>query len=249
MRSEPGAPTLANMSAPPRSTVMLPRLVAGAPIEHDAAGGSARSHHPALDVPVGPGGGRLLSQALCLARVELPTAFCADLRLSYGALMQMGPCGLALALLAVSRHSSETGPARSCAARVELGRIAGMPASELACELSVRLLAIEWPAWVPRIAVAMPLGSDPDCGVDRRRPPDPPRGITCALLAARVVAALRGPVFMRDAAPALGYLLDPIGSTKPSGTWELWLPVRPGTVRPPATAPLMSNHVTNREAP
>ncbi len=49
---------------------------------------------------------------------------------------------------------------------------------------------------------------------------------------------MRGPVFMRDAAPTLTHLLDLFGGATPSGTWELWLPVRPGTVRPlmPETA-------------
>jgi hypothetical protein len=73
--------------------------------------------------------------------------------------------------------------------------------------------------------------------------------VICPLLAARLVSAMRGPVFMRDAAPTLAHLLDLFGGTTPSGTWELWLPVRPGTVRPPATAPSVANHATDSETP
>jgi hypothetical protein len=251
MRSEPGAPTLANMSAPPRSTVMLPRLVAGAPIEGDAAGGSARSPCPARDIPVGPGGGRLLSQALCLARVELPTAVCAHLHMGYGAPLLTKPLGLARALVAIARHADDACAARgrSRAARLELDRVGELPEGELVKELTSRLESVEWPHWVPRIGMVTPFGMDIAVGMDRQRPPKTPKGVTCPLLSARVVSAIRGPVFMRDTAPTLTHLLDLFGSTTPSGTWELWLPVRPGTVRSPATTPSMANHATNREAP
>ena len=78
----------------------------------------------------------------------------------------------------------------------------------------------------------MPLGNDIAAGMDRERPPDRPAGISCPLLAARVVSAIRGRVFLRDAAPALSNLLNLWGGATPSGTWEIWLPVPPGTVRP-----------------
>jgi len=239
------------MSAPPRSTVMLPRLTTGVPIEGNAAGGSARRPYPARDVPVGPGGGRLLSQALCLARVELPTAVCAHLHMGYGAPLLTKPLGLARALVAIARHADDTCAARgrSRAARLELDRVGGLPEGELVKELTSRLESVEWPHWVPRIVMVTPFGMDIAVGMDRLRPPKTPKGVTCPLLSARVVSAIRGPVFMRDMAPTLTHLLDLFGSTTPSGTWELWLPVRPGTVRPPATAPSMANHATNREAP
>ena len=251
MRSEPGASPLANMSAPPRSTVMLPRLVTGAPIEGDAAGGSARSPCPAREVPVGPGGGRLLSQALCLARVELATAVCAHLHMGYGAPLLRRPLGLARAIVAIARHAGDAGAAcgPSRPARLELERVGELPESELVAELTSRLECVGWPHWVPRVGMVTPLGSDIAAGVSRLRAPKPPTGIVCPLLAARVVSAIRGPVFMRDAAPTLTHLLDLFGGTTPSGIWELWLPTRPGTVRPLATAPSLANHAPNREAP
>jgi hypothetical protein len=78
----------------------------------------------------------------------------------------------------------------------------------------------------------MPFGNDPATGIDRTRPPEAPRGIACPLLAARLVSAIRGPVFLRDAAPALASLLNLWGGATPSGTWEIWLPVPPGRVKP-----------------
>jgi hypothetical protein len=84
----------------------------------------------------------------------------------------------------------------------------------------------------------MPLGSDIAAGIDRKKPPEAPRGVGCPLLAARLVSAIRGPVFVRDAAPALSNLLDLWGGATPSGTWEIWLPIRPGQARPvPAATP------------
>ena len=276
MRSEPGASTLANMSAPPRSTVMLPRLVAGAPIEDNAAGDSAKSPWPTRDVPVGPGGGRRLSQALCLARVELRTAVCAHLRMLYSAPMLARPQGLARALVAIARHgtigldpgdagdASEAGDpgdagdvrdagdkrasrARGRAARLELDRVGELPEGELVRELTSRLESVEWPRWVPRVGMVTPIGLDIAAGMQRQRPPKPPKGIVCPLLAARMVSAIRGPVFMRDAAPTLTHLLDLFCGTSTSWTWELWLPLRPGTVSPQAAAPSMTNHAMNRE--
>jgi hypothetical protein len=192
-----------------------------------------------------------LSQALCLARVELPTAVCAHLHMGYGAPLLTRPLGLASALVAIARHAGDAGAARgrSRAARLELDRVGELPESELVKELTFRLESVEWPRWVPRVGMVTPLGYDSAVGVSRLQAPKPPEGIVCPLLAARVVSALRGPVFMRDAAPTLTHLLDLFGGTTPSGTWELWLPVRPGTVRSPATAPSKANHATNREEP
>lgn len=251
MRTEPGPSALANMSAPPRSTVLLPRLATDLPTQGRAARGSARRLNPARDVPVGPGGGRLLSHALCLARVELPTAVCAHLHMTYGAPLLTKRLGLAGALVAIARHADDAGEARgrSRAARLELDRVGALPEGELVKELTSRLESVEWPHWVPRVGMVTPLGMDIAVGMDRQRPPGPPKGVACPLLAARLVSAMRGPVFMRDAAPTLTHLLDLFGGTTSSGTWELWLPVRPGTVRPPATVPSTARHATNREAP
>ncbi len=113
MRPEPGSSCLANMSAPPRSTVMLPRLSAGAPTEGALSTGSVQHSVTLHEVPVGPGGGRLLSHALCLARVELPTSVCAHLQVGYGAPLLTRPLGLARALVAIARHVGAANAART----------------------------------------------------------------------------------------------------------------------------------------
>ena len=99
MQPEAPTPALANMSAPPRSSVTLPRLAQSPPaaqtrcpvtLPRAASSGSASqascepsttdrdtSPQALRPVPVGPGGGKLLSNALCVAHVELPTALCA----------------------------------------------------------------------------------------------------------------------------------------------------------------------------
>jgi hypothetical protein len=250
MRPEPGASTLANMSAPPRSTVMLPRLAMGAPTEGNVADGSARSPFPTREIPVGPGGGRRLSHALCLARVELPTAVCSHLQMGYGAPLLTRPLGLARALVAIARYAGDAHAARgrSRAARLGLERVGELPEGELVRELTSQLESVEWPHWAPRVGMVTAMGNDISVGVSRLRPPEPPEGISCPLLAARVVSAIRGPVFMRDTAPSLTHLLDLFGGTTPSGTWELWLPVRPGTVRPAAIASI-ATQATNRKDP
>lgn len=81
MRTESSASAFANMSAPPRSTVTLPRLASSACASDVPCDGPAMGAGAGLQtlhrVPVGSGGGKLLSNALCVARVELPTAVCA----------------------------------------------------------------------------------------------------------------------------------------------------------------------------
>jgi len=243
MRLESTGPPLANMSAPPRSIVMLPRLTLAAVAPDIVSEGStpaaAQGHQTTREVQVGPGGGRLLSSALHMARVQLPTALCAYLRMPYAAPLLTAHLGLARALVAVSRQWRTTPPARGAgrAARLELDRVAALPEGDLVQELAARLDSVRWPDWVPQVGFATPLGNDIGVGVgiDRKRPPDPPdptKGVDCPLLAARLISAIRGPVFLRDAAPALSNLLNLWGGATPSGTWEIWLPVAPGTVRP-----------------
>jgi len=144
------------------------------------------------------------------------------------------PLGLARALVAVARHAGKTAGLRDPgrAARLELARVSKLPEGDLVRELTARLESTPWPGWVPRVAFVVPLGNEIAAGVDRRKPPDAPKGIGCPLLAARLVAAIRGPVFLRDAAPTLANLLNLWGGATPSGTWQLWLPVAPGRVRP-----------------
>lgn len=245
MRAEPGVSTLANMSAPPRSTVMLPRLVTPVSVESDDVQGRPAGTWPVRDVAFGPGGGRLLSGALCLARVELPTAVCAWLGLGRRAPALAAPQGLARALIAVARHSKpgDQGNEHPWDCRAELQQLASMPEAEVAQVLTATLESHDWPTWVAPSGFAMPFGMDPIVGVERLQPPptpDPQKIVSNPLLAARLVSRIRGPVFMRDAAPALANLLDLHVGATPSGTWELWLPVRPGTVRPTATSPAIA---------
>lgn len=238
MRPESPAPILANMSAPPRSTVTLPRLASKASASRDPGNGLAVGAGAGLQaphrVPVGPGGGKLLSSALCVARVELQMAVCAHLRVGLVSRTLTAPLGLARALVAIARQASlANGPHEpSRAAQLKLGRVTHLPEGALVQELAARLESIEWPDWVPRVAFAMPLGSDIATSIDRIKPPEAPRGVRCPLLAARLVSAIRGPVFLRDAAPALSNLLNLWDGATPSGTWEIWLPVEPGRVRP-----------------
>ena len=237
MRLESVAPILANMSAPPRSTVMLPRLTSAVALPDTLPDGSvpaAAERFPTpRDVPVGPGGGKLLSNALCMARVELPRAVCAHLGMPFAAPLLTAQLGLARALVVIARQAKSIPPARGVAraARLLFDRVAGLPEGDLVQELTANLESTAWPDWVPRVGFVMPFGHDIAVGIERKRPPDAPSGISCPLLAARLVSAIRGPVFLRDAAPALSNLLNLWGGATPSGTWEIWLPVPPGTVR------------------
>jgi hypothetical protein len=176
----------------------------------------------------------LLSNGLCVARVELPRAVCAYLRKPFAAPLLTAHLGLARALVAIARQANKTNgpPPTGRAARLELDRVAMLQEGDLVQELAARLQSTEWPSWVPRVAFAMPLGNDPAAGIARRRVPDVPEGIACPLLATRLVSAIRGPLFLRDAAPALSNLLNLWSGTTPSGTWEIWLPVPPGRVKP-----------------
>ena len=255
MQPEAPTPALANMSAPPRSTVTLPRLAQSPPaaqiscpvtlprVASSASATQARCEPSATDrdtspqatrpVPVGPGGGKLLSNALCVAHVELPTALCAHLHMTFATQRLTAPLGLARALVAIARQAGQAqGPdASHLAARREFDRVMPLPEGALVQELAARLESIAWPEWVPRVAFIIPFGCD-IAAANRRRAPAAPKGVACPLLAARLVSAIRGPVFLRDAAPALSNLLDLWSGATPSGAWEIWLPVQPGQVQP-----------------
>jgi hypothetical protein len=258
------------MSAPPRSTVMLPRLAPCSSPERESQCGSASTvdgcAQTVREIPVGPGGGRLLSNALCLAYVDLPAAVAAHLRMPLAPLA-MAPLGVARAVLAIARVHSEGHSVRGArhAVRIELERIAHLAEGALVQELAARIASIEWPQWVPPAAFALavlrdtharrvgrsgrqdpaafapPVYCDTASVGDGSKPPRVPQGIACPLLAARVVCGIRGRVFLRDAAPALTSLLDRSGSLILPGIWDIWLPVRPGRViaAPPSAAASM----------
>ena len=223
MRTADVVAVWANMSAPPRSTVVMPRLgggeTAGAAPDIDAAPASAS----ASALAVGPGGGATLSHAVCIARVDLTDAIFARLGMGYGYARLAAPLGLARALVAVARVAPH--PRRS--PRAEFVRLADLSEGPLLNELAERLQAVPWPAWVPAVGFGQYLAMDPACAVrSPRRPPTTPV-LACPLLAARLVSGLRGAVFLRDAAPTLTRLLTLWHGDTPSGSWELWTPRTP----------------------
>jgi len=251
MRTESAPPAFANMSAPPRSTVMLPRLAPGGTTPDTAPGkrtASAVQATPALrNVPVGPGGGKLLPNALCVARIELPAALGAYLCMGLAAPALAAPLGLARALVAIARRADAKRAARDPgrAARLELDRAAELPEGALVQELAARLESVELPAWVPPVAFVLPIADDIATCIDRQNPPAAPEGIACPLLAARLVAAIRGSVFLRNAAPALSNLMNLRSGATPSGIWDIWLPIEPGRVRPAAVVSTPSTRGTH----
>lgn len=231
-----------NMSAPPRSTVMMPRLgqreggegaapqaAAGTASPMPGAGASRTTRAADGAIALGPGGGATLSHALCFAQVDLPAALCARLGMGYEYGRLVAPLGLARALVAVARVEAVTATSarKRRSPRTELIRLADLPEGALVSELAERLQAVPWPAWVPAVGFGAPLGMDPTTALRyERRPPAPPP-LTCPLLAARLISGLRGKVFMRDAAPTLTRLLDLWRGESPSGIWEFWTPRTP----------------------
>lgn len=229
----------ANMSAPPRSTVVMPRLgqredgegaapqaAAGTASPMPGAGASRTTRAADGAIALGPGGGATLSHALCFAQVDLPAALCARLGMGYEYGRLVAPLGLARALVAVARVEAVTATStrKRRSPRTELIRLADLPEGALVSELAERLQAVPWPAWVPAVGFGAPLGMDPATALRyERRPPAPPP-LACPLLAARLISGLRGKVFMRDAAPTLTRLLDLWRGESPSGVWEFWTP-------------------------
>lgn len=232
----------ANMSAPPRSTVVMPRLgqreggegaapqaAAGTASPMPGAGASRTTGSADGAIVIGPGGGATLSHALCFAQVDLPAALCARLGKGYEYGRLVAPLGLARALVAVARVEAATATSarKRRSPRTELIRLADLPEGALVSELAERLQAVPWPAWVPAVGFGAPLGMAPATALRyERRPPAPPP-LACPLLAARLISGLRGKVFMRDAAPTLTRLLDLWRGESPSGVWEFWTPRTP----------------------
>ncbi len=231
-----------NMSAPPRSTVVMPRLgqreggegaapqaAAGTASPMPGAGASRTTGAADGAIAIGPGGGATLSHALCFAQVDLPAALCARLGMGYEYGRLVAPLGLARALVAVARVEAATAASarKRRSPRTELIRLADLPEGALVSELTERLQAVPWPAWVPAVGFGVPLGMDPATALRyERRPPAPPT-LACPLLAARLISGLRGKVFMRDTAPTLTRLLDLWRGESPSGVWEFWSPRTP----------------------
>lgn len=209
----------ANMSAPPRSVVTLPRLPAVTAPETEA-GASAAAPNPGTPsaehgIPVGPGGGLLQSNALCIARIHVGESLAAD---PVERLRQL-----------VARARSDT--ARRGAAGTSARTRAGDPPPEemgegaLVVELAHHFRAMPWPKWVPAVGFLV-------SNRDPHAVPDPARarrGVRSPLMVARLVTAMRWPVFVRDAAPAFSGLLQIM---VPNVVQEIWVPIRPGGGRP-----------------
>jgi len=217
------------MSAPPRSIVQVPRLRApDKPADAPAVPGTH-----ARVVAVGPGGGRRLTHALCIAKVEVSVAVCTRLRMGMGAQVLTQRLGFARALVAIGRNRDAPGDP-GCAAGNLLATLDGLkalPEQSLLGELFEVIAGTPWPAWVPPVAMArcVAITHATDMGVG------PPRylssGEACPLMAARLVAAIHGPLFLRDRAPSIAELLEIRRFPIPALAWELWLPVLPGSVR------------------
>ena len=82
----------------------------------------------------------MLSNALCMARAELPRAVCAHLRMPFGVPILTAHLDLARALVAIARQVDKARPARGAgrAARLELDRVANLPEGDLVQELTAR---------------------------------------------------------------------------------------------------------------
>jgi hypothetical protein len=241
MRPERAPAPFANMSAPPRSTVVMPRLERRTTAEREAghAGDAVAAARPDATpdappraqpaIPVGPGGGAMVSNALCFACTDLPAALCARFGVGYQNPRLTAPLGLARALVAVARVMAKS--AASCsrgAVRMELTRVITVPEGALVGELAERLASLPWPEWVPPVGFGVYLAMAPAAAAlgEARAPATPV--LACPLLAARLIAGLRGRVFMRDAPPTLSRLLDLWRGDEWSGNWEFWCPVRDG---------------------
>ena len=95
------------------------------------------------------------------------------------------------------------------------------------------MLIVVLPAWVPPVAFVRSRLLDEDARAERlvaARKADldihfTPDWLECPLLAARLIAAIRGPLFMRDAALSLTHLLAFDFSNTDDGLWEIWRPV------------------------
>jgi hypothetical protein len=242
MQAERPPPLVANMSAPPRSWVRWPRLgvaTGGNAASTPQASGAIKGDPPpeartiaatSRPIPVGPGGGLALSHALRLTQIDLPCAVHAALRLPMSDELLVGPLGMARALVALARRPAPGVPAPASwrqRIRRDIQELGALPEGALLDELCARLAATAWPAWVPLAAIAIPLGMDATTRLGARAPAPPP-GVGEPLLVARLVSAIRGPAFLRDAPPTLSNLLEAWRGPVGSGCWDLWLPVRPG---------------------
>lgn len=225
MHVEQPGPMWANMSAPPRSIVTLPRLspVTVAPADIGQADGQGSTTTRAI--PAGPGGGKQQSGALCLARIELGAALETVLAKGFDRKSLTQPLALVRQLLSLARERAQaTDPAAPA-----LPALQDMDEAALLAELTGQLGHVAWPAWVPAVGFVVS-GHKPDEADEgpSTAPEPPPPGVRCPLLAARLITAMRGPVFMRDAAPAFSGLLAPAASFE---ACELWLPIKPGHAR------------------
>lgn len=225
MRAEHPAAMLANMSAPPRSIVMLPRLEPPA----EAAARSARGRADLTggmqqEIRVGPGGGLLQSGALRIARINPMKTQPATTATHRNSLPRADSLALMRHLVGLTRKGADP--------VVPLRALQSLSEAALMKELNERLNAIPWPDWVPPVGFILTAQPPAEAEDDEEAAAPSLPGVCCPLLTARLLTACRGPVFLRDAAPAYSRLLSPSEGEVASSTLELWLPIRPGGVRP-----------------
>lgn len=236
MHTELPARMLGNMSAPPRSVVTLPRLpVPGtAPAEAANEPASDAETGAAGGVPVGPGGGLLQSGALRIARIRLGTALDAATAPGIAEILLARPLELVrqLVVLARRQQGAEGAGDPFGSAGTALPPPMRMEEGAAVDELVRRFGAMPWPDWVPTVGfiVAGSPEAEEESGASGRTPV--PVGVACPLLAARLITRMRGPVFLRDAAPAFARLLAPSERDAAYAIHDLWLPIRPGRARP-----------------
>lgn len=178
---------------------------------------------------LGPGGGEVTSHARCVARIALEPAVAAAFGCSLAHPRWLRPHALGRALLAWI--FADASPQRAAELYDER---AWCEPNALPHRLSAALTDVPpsgRPAWVPGGAFALALGADPAAGV-AEDPPSVRDVVPDPHLAAWLAARLRGPLFLREASPDVGALLE----WQPSrGPWELWVP-EPEAVRPPGVA-------------
>jgi hypothetical protein len=231
MRPEVCSQLWQNMSAPPRSTVTLPRMAAPGQAAAGNGRGLARGSWPIAQIAIGPGGGRILTNAVCVGKVLLAHALCAWLGIAMNHELLSRRLGAARLWLALLRARAGVTPRNV----LEQGTsLCTMGDGELLAELAARVSDLTLPQWVPGFAVAQAIGADLAEAISDSVPSIlPGRAVADPWTAARLGAAIHGPLLLRARMPSLEHLLEIPGRSTPSLAWILWRPAPVGhLIRP-----------------